>query len=380
MRGRGAEGIARLASDIFPAAEALHLERTFERFSWTCVLEAARALPAESLLFLNVNPRLIERSENALVALGEEMERRAIPFSRLVIDLVEVELDAGAPSSRRALTVPRDLGAVIALDDVTSGYGPSSSVTPCSPSGSRWIAEVTRGIAQDPRRRAILKFLADLGRRVLVHPGGRGDRGRGGSEVCAAEGVAAAQGYFLARPAAEPPRRPPRRSGPGSRRARRHSCARRDGLQPRRPPSRLPSARQLRAAPGTPRLDVWLDVACIFPDPFAGQGRVRRREGGRGRRTGQAAPRDPPRRPRRRDGPRRLAAGARRPRTGRALDSRRPKRASSTKTSRRRRLPRSSRRGGSIVCSRPAGTPEGPTKRRAPREAQASRAGDGKEV
>ena len=112
LRGRGPDGNMRLAADIFPAAASLHLERTFERFSWTCVLEAAKGLPGEALVFLNINPKLIERSEHALVALGEETERRGVPFSRLVLDLVEVEHLPSPPDLAPALTVPRDLGAV----------------------------------------------------------------------------------------------------------------------------------------------------------------------------------------------------------------------------------------------------------------------------
>jgi EAL domain-containing protein (putative c-di-GMP-specific phosphodiesterase class I) len=205
MRGRGAEGMARLAADIFPAAESLHLERTFERFSWTCVLESAHALPAESLLFLNVNPRLIERTENALVALGEEMDRRGLPFSRLVIDLVEVETLPAPPDLASALTVPRDLGAVIALDDVTSGYGTLQFCHALQPEFIKVDSEVTRGIARDPRRRAILRFLADLGKEFAFTLVAEGIEVAEDLDVCATEGVGAAQGYFLARPAATPP-------------------------------------------------------------------------------------------------------------------------------------------------------------------------------
>ena len=205
LRGRGAEGMARLAADIFPAAESLQLERTFERFSWTCVLEAARALPGESVLFLNVNPRLIERPEHGLVALGEEMERRGIAFSRLVIDLVEVETLPAGPELAQALTVPRDLGAVIALDDITSGYGTLQFCHALQPEWIKVDAEVTRGIARDPRRRAILKFLADLGKEFSFILVAEGIEVAEDLDVCVAEGVGAAQGYFLARPAAEPP-------------------------------------------------------------------------------------------------------------------------------------------------------------------------------
>ncbi|MEP6995078.1 MAG: EAL domain-containing protein [Acidobacteriota bacterium] len=204
LRGQGRDGQTKLAAEIFPAAESLQLERTFERFSWTCVLEAASRLP-EGLLFLNVNPRLIDRSEHALAGLGEESERRGVSFSRLVLDLVEIETLPGAAELSTALTVPRDLGAVIALDDITSGYGTLQFCHALQPEWIKVDSEVTHGIAQDPRRRAILKFLSDLAREFSSGLIAEGIERAEDLDVCAAEGVRAAQGYFLARPAVDPP-------------------------------------------------------------------------------------------------------------------------------------------------------------------------------
>jgi len=205
LRSRGAAGDIHLAAEIFPAAEALQVERSFERFSWACVLEAAARVPADAMLFLNVNPRLIEHSEGALAGLGAETERRGVSFSRLVLDLVEIEKLPTAAELAPALTVPRDLGAVIALDDVTSGYGTLQFCHGLQPEWIKVDSEVTRGIARDPRRRAILKFLADLSREFSFTLIAEGIEDPDDLDVCAEEGVEAAQGYFLARPAAEPP-------------------------------------------------------------------------------------------------------------------------------------------------------------------------------
>jgi len=177
LRGQGRDGQTKLAAEIFPAAESLQLERSFERFSWTCVLEAASRVP-DGLLFLNVNPRLVERSEHALPS---------------------------AQELATALTVPRDLGAVIALDDITSGYGTLQFCHALQPEWIKVDSEVTHGIARDPRRRAILKFLAELAREFSSVLIAEGIEAADDLEVCAAEGVGAAQGYFLARPAVEPP-------------------------------------------------------------------------------------------------------------------------------------------------------------------------------
>ena len=205
LRARMANGEERLAADIFPAAEALGLERPFERFSWSCVLDSVRRLPDTALLFLNVNPRLIGRSDDALAGLGEETERRGVSFSRLVLDLVEVEKMPGATEISTALRVPRDLGASIALDDVTSGYGTLQLCQGLQPEYIKVDNEITRGIAQDPRRRAILRFLADLGREFSFQLVAEGIENPEDLDVCATEGVGAAQGSFLASPAVDPP-------------------------------------------------------------------------------------------------------------------------------------------------------------------------------
>jgi EAL domain-containing protein (putative c-di-GMP-specific phosphodiesterase class I) len=206
LRSRAAGGgEARLAEEIFPAAEALGLERQFERFSWSVVLDSVRRLPESTVLFLNVNPRLLSRSEDALAGLGEETERRGVSFSRLVLDLIEVERMPGATEVSPALTVPRDLGAAIALDDVTSGYGTLQLCQGLQPEYVKVDSEITRGIAQDPRRRAILKFLADLSREFSFRLVAEGVENADDLDVCATEGVGAAQGYFLAQPALEPP-------------------------------------------------------------------------------------------------------------------------------------------------------------------------------
>jgi EAL domain-containing protein (putative c-di-GMP-specific phosphodiesterase class I) len=209
LRGRGRDGHTRPAAEIFPAAAALHLEPTFERFSWSCVLEAADRLPDGALLFLNVNPRLIDRSENALAGLGSEAERRGLSFARIVLDLVEVETLPNVADLAQALRVPRDLGAVIALDDVTSGYGTLQMCHVLQPEFIKVDAEVTRGIAHDPRRRAILKFLGDLSKEFSFRLVAEGIDNAEDLEVCAAEGVGVAQGYFLARPAEKPPEATP---------------------------------------------------------------------------------------------------------------------------------------------------------------------------
>src|SRR4029077_9118287 len=59
LRGRSPDGTRHLAEALFPAALVLGVEEPFERASWVLTLQSARRLPADSLLFLNVNPQLL---------------------------------------------------------------------------------------------------------------------------------------------------------------------------------------------------------------------------------------------------------------------------------------------------------------------------------
>jgi len=205
IRARASDGLVHLAAEIFPAAHALRIETEFERISWVRVLEAAARLPLDSLLFLNVNPRLLVAGEEGLAALGQEAERVQFPYTRLALDLVEIERVESLDRLRPMLTVPRDLGVSIALDDVTSGY---ETLKYCEGLAPEWIkvdSAITRGIAGDPRRRAILKFLSQVAGDASFRLIAEGIECAEDLEVCAEEGVTAAQGYFLARPAAEAP-------------------------------------------------------------------------------------------------------------------------------------------------------------------------------
>ena len=204
LRAQSSDGTRHLAAEIFPAAVVLGVELAFERLSWITVLEAAQRLPRDAMVFLNVNPHLLSHPDSSLSRLGEEAERMEFPYARLALDLVEIERVESLELLQKALSVPHDLGVSIALDNVTSGYG---TLKYCSGLAPRWIkvdSEITRSIGEDPQRRAILRMLAQVAREARVGLIAEGIESGPDLEVCVEEGVFAAQGYFLARPATEP--------------------------------------------------------------------------------------------------------------------------------------------------------------------------------
>ena len=204
LRAQSSDGTRHLAAEIFPAAVVLGIDLAFERLSWMLVLEAGQRLPGDAMLFLNVNPQLLLDTASSLARLGEEAERMEFPYARLALDLVEIERIESLERLQQALAVPHDLGVSIALDNVTSGYG---MLKYCSGLAPRWIkvdSEITRHVGGDPQRRSILRMLAQVAREARVGLIAEGIEDGRDLDVCVEEGVFAAQGYFLARPAAEP--------------------------------------------------------------------------------------------------------------------------------------------------------------------------------
>ena len=203
LRAR-ADSASHPSAEMFPAARALRVERPFEKLSWLCVVESAGRLPPKSRLFINVNPRLLVADPDGLESLWRAIEESSFDASRVVLDLVEVERIESLDVLGRAVRGARERGVGIALDDLTSPY---RAIQCCEAFHPEWVKvdwEITRGVAQDPRRRSILKSLGRLARHFSFGLIAEGVETAEDLEVCAASGVVAAQGYFIGRPAPDP--------------------------------------------------------------------------------------------------------------------------------------------------------------------------------
>jgi EAL domain-containing protein (putative c-di-GMP-specific phosphodiesterase class I) len=203
LRAR-AESANHPSAEMFPAARALSVERPFEILSWSCIVESADRLPAESRLFVNVNPQLLVVEPDGLSELWRAIDASSLSASRIILDLVEGEKVDSLDALSRAVAETRKRGAQVALDDVTSPYRTIQSCEAFHPEWVKVDSEITRGVARDPRRRSILKSLGRLARHFSFGLIAEGVESGEDLEVCAASGVSAAQGYFIGRPAPDP--------------------------------------------------------------------------------------------------------------------------------------------------------------------------------
>lgn len=196
---------SRPSAEMFPAARVFRVERPFETLSWLSVLESAKVLPPGARLFLNVNPQLFADTSDGLHVLWRALADFAFPGSRLVLDLVEVENVTSLDALVRVVAEAREHGAAVALDDVTSPY---RAIQLCEALHPEWVkvdCDITRGVARDVRRRPILKVFGRLARQFSFGLIAEGVETDSDLDACRTAGVVAAQGYFIGRPAADPP-------------------------------------------------------------------------------------------------------------------------------------------------------------------------------
>ncbi|HWL80266.1 MAG TPA: GGDEF domain-containing protein [Roseomonas sp.] len=183
---------AAATADCLDELEALMQRRAFAAF------RAATAGRFDSLLFLNLDPRLLPRLDAA--ALLRRLDAFGIPASALCIEVSEHQHDAEEPAIARALDALRAAGCRLALDDFGLGAARLSLLA----EGRADYVKIDRffvaGLPDDPRRQLILSGLAGMARRLGLAVVAEGVETQAEYLACLGAGCDLVQGYFAARP------------------------------------------------------------------------------------------------------------------------------------------------------------------------------------
>jgi len=193
----GFEALTRFADGrspdvVFEQAHRAGLGIDLERATLQAALDAARDLPAEVYLTLNMSPDFLISGEPAGLLDGVA---RA-----LVIEVTEHEVIEDYPGLRSHLAALRP-GVRLAIDDAGAGYASLRHMLELEPEIVKLDIAITRGIDTDPGRHALvdgMKYFADKRQISLIAEGVET-----ATELATLRkiGVPNAQGYFLARPA-----------------------------------------------------------------------------------------------------------------------------------------------------------------------------------
>lgn len=192
----GFEALSRFADGArpdrrFADAAAVGLGLELESATLAAALGAARDLPSDAFVSLNVSPDLVLAGDRLAVLLAE-------PPRSIVLEITEHMPVADYPALRRALEA---LGPVrFAIDDAGAGYSSFRHIVELGPEFVKIDIGLVRAIERDPARQAFVAGMVYFALRTgctLIAEGIETIEERGALEQL---GVDLGQGYLLGRP------------------------------------------------------------------------------------------------------------------------------------------------------------------------------------
>lgn len=209
-RGVGYESLARYREKTLPFCDPSFMfeyarlcDRTAE-LDLACLrrtLRAARDLPEQGKIFINIHPRVLADGDRFLRTLVDEAAANGIALNRLVLEITEQEKLTPTESTLPAVEVLRTAGVQFALDDVGASYSHLDLISRIRPTYLKIGHEFGTDFEKDPSRKKIIRNIQSLARdfecEVILEGVETAETSRAAADI----GARYAQGFFYARPA-----------------------------------------------------------------------------------------------------------------------------------------------------------------------------------
>jgi EAL domain-containing protein (putative c-di-GMP-specific phosphodiesterase class I) len=198
---RGPRGTsAETPAILFEYARKKSKESAVDRACVDAVLDAARELPPDSVVGINVHASTLAMDGGFVEFLGQRLEACGLAASRLVVEIVEHAPPWDVVGFRGALEALRTLGARIALDDVGLGHSNFMMILECRPDYFKVDRHFVDGCHRDFHRRAVLASVAQLARPFGARVVAEGVEAPEDLAALRRLGITLVQGYLLGRP------------------------------------------------------------------------------------------------------------------------------------------------------------------------------------
>lgn len=198
---RGPRGTSAEQPEIlFEYARRMNREAEADRASLATILHAARALPAQTRLGVNVHASTLARDPEFLPFLGDAARHSGIGVERLVVEIVEHAPPWDVAALRNALDGLRSIGADIALDDVGLGHSNFKMILECRPSYFKIDRYFVHGAEPDFHRQAVLASVAQLALPFAARVVAEGVESEADLRAARAAGIHLVQGYYFGKP------------------------------------------------------------------------------------------------------------------------------------------------------------------------------------
>jgi EAL domain-containing protein (putative c-di-GMP-specific phosphodiesterase class I) len=187
---------------LFEYARRKHEEGVVDRACVATILEAARVLPPDLRLSVNVHASTLGRDPQFVGFLSERAQACGIARPRLIVEIVEHAQPWDGPAFGKAVGALHEIGVQVALDDVGLGYSNYRMVLDCRPHYFKIDRHFVSGAHADGYRQAVLESIVFLTRRFGGMAVAEGIEHELDLATARALGIELAQGYFFSPPLA----------------------------------------------------------------------------------------------------------------------------------------------------------------------------------
>jgi diguanylate cyclase (GGDEF)-like protein len=188
-------------SEMFEAADAVgHTVELDAACFDVVVATAARTIPPDKLVSVNLSPRTLEAPEFSVANLLAVLSHYGMDPGRVIVELTERENVMDIPTLRRNLVELRAAGIRIAADDVGAGNAGLRLLSQFRFDIVKLDLSLVQDGAQHDSSHAVLRSLRDLAGRWGAFVIAEGLETREQLKMVRGLGMSAGQGYLLGRP------------------------------------------------------------------------------------------------------------------------------------------------------------------------------------
>jgi len=198
---RGPRGTtAESPSILFEYARNKNRESDVDRACVEAILDAARSLPADTMLGINVHASTLAMDAGFVKFLSTALGSRKVSPRRLVVEIVEHAPPWDVVGFETAIEALRGVGARIALDDVGLGHSNYMMILECRPDYFKVDRHFVSGCSRDFHRRAVLASVAQLARPFGARVVAEGVEDLGDLAALKRLGINLIQGFLFGHP------------------------------------------------------------------------------------------------------------------------------------------------------------------------------------
>jgi EAL domain-containing protein (putative c-di-GMP-specific phosphodiesterase class I) len=187
--------------EFVPLAERTGLAPRLDRWVLRAACGAAVAWPRPWAVSVNISAITFGHAAVAEMV-RDALAETGLPPGRLVVEMTETALAADAARAGREVEALRALGVEVALDDLGAGHASLLALRRYPFTKVKVDRGLVSGLDADPVGARTVGFIGELGALLGIAVVAEGVERAAELREVKARGVALAQGFFLARPAA----------------------------------------------------------------------------------------------------------------------------------------------------------------------------------